>query len=68
MHHTHAMEVAKLGANIIIGEDSSIHHTHALEIVTIASSNGGQVTIKKPYHTQLNDMARVGGNSVTIKI
>ena len=69
MHHTQAIEVDKLGANIIIDEDSSLHHTHALEIVKIATSKGGKVTIKKSYHhTQLNDMAKVGGNNVTIKI
>ena len=69
MHHTHAVEMAKLGANINIGEESGIHHTHALELVKIIIKTGAKITIEKPYHhTHIKEMIKIGGNNVTIKI
>jgi len=69
MHHTHAKEVAKLGANINIGEDSSIHHTYALELVKIIASTGANITIEKEYHhSHIKEMVKFGGTNVTIKI
>ena len=69
MHHTQAIEIAKLGVNIIIGTESKIHYTHAKEIVSIAVSKGSKVTIKKDYHhTHITEMAQVGGINLTIEI
>jgi hypothetical protein len=69
MHHTHAIQMANLGANITIGEESGIHHTYALQIVKIVASKGGNVVIEKSYHhTQIAEMVTAGGNNVTVKI
>ena len=69
MHHTHAIQMANLGANITIGEESGIHHTHALQIVRIAASKGSKVVIEKAYHhTQISEMVTAGGKNVTVKI
>lgn len=47
MHHTDVQKIAKLGANIVISNESNIHHTDAMKIIKIAIENGGTVTIEK---------------------
>ena len=69
MHYTDAIEVAQLGANIIIGKDSNIHYTHAMDIVKIIVAQGSHITIEKDYHyTNILEMVAIGGKQITIKI
>lgn len=69
MHHTDVQKIAKLGANIVISNESNIHHTDAMKIIQIAIENGGTVTIEKKYHhTDVEKMAKVAGNKLTVKI
>lgn len=69
MHHTNAIEMAQLGANIIIGKESKIHHSHAKELIIIAVAKGSNVTIKKAYHhSVMTEIAKVGGSNLTIEI
>lgn len=69
MHHTDVQKIAKLGANIVISENSSIHYTDALKIIEIAIDDGATVTIEKKYHhTDIEKMAAIAGNKLTIKV
>ena len=69
MHYTYAIEVAQSGVDMIIGKDSGIHHTHAMDIVKIIVAKGSHITIEEDYHhTQIIEMAAVGGKQITIKI
>ncbi|MFA0672362.1 hypothetical protein AB4584_24460 [Vibrio splendidus] len=69
MHSSDVLEVARIGVNIEISENSPLHSSDAIEVVRIATGRGNHVIIRKQYHSSaLIEMAQIGRDKVTIEV